>query len=101
MSGERRVFLGSSGIWYFRQSDVLFDLSLVGQGQSSMLVTSLRCDEMEGGAGDEDWACPPQWVRAYRGSGTKMVKPVEESSDEYEVCKGVKAQEELDDKFQL
>ena len=42
---------------------------------------------MEGGAGDDDWACPPQWVSASRGSGTKRVKPVEESSDESEVCK--------------
>ena len=56
---------------------------------------------MEGGVGDDDRACPPQWVRSSRGSGMKRVKPVEESSDESEVCKGVKAQEETDDKFPI
>jgi len=95
------VFLGSSGIWYFRQSDVLFDLSLVGQGQSSMLVTSLRCDEMEGGAGDDDWACPPRWVSVSRGSGMKRVKPVEESSDESEVCKEFRLKRSRMINFQL
>jgi len=56
---------------------------------------------MEGGAGDDDWVRPPQWVIASRGSGTKRVKPVEESSEESEVCKGVQAHEEPDDKFPI
>ena len=51
--------------------------------------------------GGDDRACPPQWVRSSRGSGTKRVEPVEGSSDESEGCKGVKAQEEPDDKFQI
>ena len=51
--------------------------------------------------GDDDQACPPRWVRDSRGSGTKRVKPVEESSDESEQCKGIKAQEEPDDKFPI
>ena len=50
--------------------------------------------------GDDDRACP-QWVRSSRGSGTKRVEPVEGSSDESEGCKGVKAQEEPDDKFPI
>ena len=56
---------------------------------------------MEGGAGDDDWACPPRWVSVSRGSGMKRVKPVEESSDESEVCKEFRLKRSRMINFQL